>query len=163
MASSLWPPGAHPTSEQLLLASEGELSAKDATHILQHQQQCWQCRRQVERQKRAIEAYVHFRETLLNPTIAPRPGEWIRMAARLRQTESAAPVRSRASRFRALWLAVSAAVAVAIAATLLSPARLTAGVVLDRALRAEIAADRPVPTRVVMRRRSHIGRGDDAT
>ena len=165
MASSPdWPPGAHPTSEQLLLASEGELSANDATPILQHQQQCWRCRRQVERQKRAIESYVHFRETFLNSVIAPRPGAWIRMAARLRQTEFPAPVASRASRFRALWLAVTAAVAVALAAAiLLSPARLTAAVVLDRALRAEIAADRPVPARVVMRRRFHIVRGDDAT
>jgi hypothetical protein len=165
MASSPhWPPGAHPTSEQLLLANEGELPAKDAAPILQHQQQCWQCRSRAERQKHAIEAYIHFRETVLNPVIAPKPGAWIRMAARLRQTESPAPVASRAPRFRALWLAVTAAVAVVIgAAILLSPARLTAAVVLDRALRAEIAADRPVPARVVMRRRSHLVRGDDAT
>src|SRR5580658_6528508 len=108
MASSPdWPPGSHPTSEQPLLANEGELSADDATPILQHQQQCWQCRGQVERQKRAIESYVHFREALLNPVIAPGPGSWIRMAARLRQAEFSAPVASRASRFRALWLAVT--------------------------------------------------------
>jgi len=165
MASSPdWQPGAHPTAEQLLLASEGELSAKDAAPILQHQQQCWQCRSLTERQKRAIEAYVHFRETLLDTVIAPRPGAWIRMAARLRQTESSAPVAGSASRFRSLWLAGAAAVAAAIAAAiLLSPARLTAAVALDRALRAETAADRPVPARVVMRRRSHIVRGDDAT
>jgi len=165
MASSPdWPAGAHPTSEQLLLANEGELSAKGAAPILQHQQQCWQCRGQVERQRRAIESYVHFRETLLNAVITPTPGAWIRMAARLRQTEFTAPVASRAPGFRALWLAVTAAVAVAIALViLLSPARLTAAVVLDRALRVEIAADRPVAAHVVMCRRLHIVRGDDDT
>jgi hypothetical protein len=166
MASSPeWTSDAHPTPEQLLLANEGELSATDAAPILLHQQQCWQCRGLVERQTRAIEAYVHSRETLLNPVFAPGPGAWIRMAARLRQTESSAPVAPRASRFCALWLTVTAAVVISIAAAVLlfAPAQLTAAVVLDRALRSEIAAGRPLPTRVVMRRRFHVIRGDDAT
>jgi hypothetical protein len=155
-----WTAGNHPAPEELLLAREDELPREEAEPILAHIHQCWQCRARVERYKRGIDAYVQFRKIHLDPAAAPRPGGWLRLAARLRVAESGQS--AGAETFwkrvpRGVWLAFSAAAAVFMAALIVSPAPLTARVVLERAIRAEAAEDgRPSGRRVQIRRGGRV-------
>ena len=157
-----WKSGDHPTPEQLLLAREHELPKDEAEPILGHLHQCWQCRAEVERQKRGIETYLRFRETRLNPAVSPKSGGWMRMAARLRHHELSepAPGTSRLHLPRRAWIAVPVAIAAAIVgAILLAPSHLTADVVLSRA---EAVAGRGLPAPLVMvHRGQHLVPADD--
>ncbi|SPE34862.1 hypothetical protein SBA3_2190004 [Candidatus Sulfopaludibacter sp. SbA3] len=151
-----WTAGNHPTPEELLLAREDQLPHQDAEPILAHLHQCWECRAQVERFTRGIDTYLKFRKLHLDPVATPRPGGWLRLSARLRDAEDPA-VHSQAlwKRVpRGIWLAASLAAAAALLAMLfVSPAPLTAKMVLHRALRAEAAGTgTPSIQRVLVRR-----------
>ncbi len=162
-----WMTGNHPSPEQLLLAREDELPREEAEPILAHIHQCWECRARVERHKRGIDAYMNFRKLHLDPAVTPRPGAWLRLAARLRQTEVALepgpePFWKRVP--RAVWLGLPAVAAAAalVLALIVSPARLTATVVLDRALRAEATAKvRSAVQRVRVRRAGKLLAADE--
>ena len=167
MASELhWTAGDHPSPEQLLLAREDELPRAEAEPILAHVHQCWECRARVERYQRAIGAYVEFRKLHMDPAAAPTPGAWLRMAARLRGVPSE-PAGGAAAVFRGIprsvWFAFPAMAAAALALVLiLSPARLTATVVFDRAMRAETTGQGHLTKRrVSVRRKGQLVAVDD--
>jgi hypothetical protein len=165
-AEPRWTAGNHPTPQELLLAREDELPREEAEPIVAHIHQCWQCRAQVERYKRGIDAYLKFRETRLDPAAAPAAGGWLRLAARLRSAgadavSGSAGVRRRVP--RAVWLALPVAAAALAAVVFLAvPARLTANVVFDRAIRAEAAEGSAVSRqRVLVRRGGRLLAVDD--
>jgi len=147
----------HPSPEQLLLAREDELPREEAEPILAHIHQCWECRARVERYKRGIDAYMSFRQLHLDPAVMPNPGAWLRLAARLRQDGGEPepwPVRFWKRVPRAVWVGLPALAATAalVVALIFSPARLTATIVLNRAMRAEAAEVRPTVQRVRVHR-----------
>jgi hypothetical protein len=156
-----WTTGDHPSPEYLLLASEDELPQEEVARILAHVHQCWECRACVERYTRAIGAYVEFRKLEMDPAAAPAPGAWLRMAARLRAAsgEAERPSVTVWRRIpRSLWLALPAMAAAAVLiALMVSPAKLTATVVFDRAMRAETAEqNHPTKKRISVRRRGKL-------
>lgn len=152
---SRWTAGTHPAPAELLLAWENELPREAAEPVLAHIQQCWECRARVERYSRGIDAYVEFRKLVLDPAVTPRPGGWLRLSARLRDAAGGAETRSEKSWRRiprGLLLAFPAAAAAAIAiAVIVSPARLTASVVLERAMRAEAQETSAFTRRILVR------------
>ena len=162
-----WITGNHPTPEQLLLTREDELPREEAEAILAHIHQCWECRTRVERYKRGIDAYMNFRKLHLDPPVMPGPGGWLRFAARLRDTgreqeRSPEPLWRRVP--RSVWLGFPALAAAAVLALVLmvSPARLTATAVLERAMRAEAAGEaRPAVQRVLVRRQGKLVAADE--
>ncbi|HLK67451.1 MAG TPA: hypothetical protein VKU19_28640 [Bryobacteraceae bacterium] len=158
-AEPRWTAGNHPEPEQLLLATEGQLASEKAEPVLDHIQQCWQCRSRVESFSRGIEAYLKFRETMLDPAAAPQPGGWLRLSSRLAAvTEPTAAAKKPffARVPRGVWLAASLTAAGVIAAVLLYPEPVTAQSVLDRAVRADAGARMPAVQRVRVRRGGQI-------
>jgi hypothetical protein len=162
-----WMTGDHPSPEQLLLAREDELPREEAEPILAHIHQCWECGTRVERYKRGIDTFMNFRKLHLDPAVVSRPEAWLRLAARLRQAGDEPeprpePFWKRVP--RAVWVGLPAVAAAAalVLALILSPARLTATVVLERALRAEASAKvRPAVERVRVRRAGKLLPADD--
>lgn len=57
----------HLSDEQLLLALDGELSAREATHANLHLQACWSCRARREQIEQAIGDVVEYRNYLMKP------------------------------------------------------------------------------------------------
>jgi len=160
-----WTAGNHPPPGELLVAWENQLPREQAAPILAHIQQCWECRARVERYARGIDAYVNFRQVYLDPALTPRPGGWLRLAARVRDIpdNQAAARRTLRTRIpRGVWVAVPALLAaLVVIAVIVSPVRLTASVVLDRAVRAETAQpSRPAP-RVRIRRAGRLIAADE--
>jgi len=148
-----WSPGNHPTPGELLLAGEDQLPREEAEPIRAHAQQCWECRAQIERYKRGIDAYVEFRKADLDPAVAPEPQAWLRMSARLRETDRQPPERSGGIHWHTRWYAMAAVAASAVIGALMFwPKPLTAEMVLDRAMRAE-ADSKPLSAQHVVVRR----------
>jgi hypothetical protein len=160
-----WTTGNHPAPEQLLLAHEGELPREDAEPILAHIHQCWECRARVEGFTRGIAAYVEFRKLHMDPPVTPAPGGWLRLAARMRGAPSrpeTQPDRTWKRVPKNIWLALPAMAATAFLVVLMiSPARLTATVVFDRAMRAEAEQGHPALERVSVRRGGKLLAVDD--
>jgi len=160
-----WSAGTHPAPAELLLAWENELPREAAEPILAHIQQCWECRARVEGYARGIDAYVTFRKACLDPALTPRPGGWLRFAARLRDVASGPTARVETSRIRiprGLLLAFPVVAAAVFAiGVIVSPARLTASVVLERAIRAEAAEIAASAHQVLVRRGGRLIAADD--
>jgi hypothetical protein len=161
-----WTTGNHPSPEELLLASEDQLSPEQAEPVLAHIHECWQCRSHVERFTRGIDAYLKFREVHLDPAVTPRPGGWLRLSARLRDDGSHQTANQETLWKRVptgVWLAASATAAAALIAVLVVfPAPLTAKAVLDRALHAESTGNgSPSVQQVRIRRGGQLVATDD--
>ena len=148
-----WSAGSHPTPGELLLAGEDQLPREEAEPILAHVNQCWQCRTQVERYKRGIDAYVEYRKSELDPVLAPREQSWLRMSARLREADRKPPEQPAGGWRHRRWYAMAAmAASAAIGALIFWPKPLTAEMVLDRAIRAEADSKAASARHVVVRR-----------
>jgi hypothetical protein len=161
----------HPPLAALTLHLEGELEGPEAAAVGRHVNDCWTCRRELERLQRGVYAFVDYRREVLLPSV-PSPSEPAKLLRRLREEagREARPsllqvvrgfIRAFSPRIpRTAWVvsAVSAAVmAILIAIWFSVPPRLTAAEFLRLARAAQSPADaRP---RVAIYQKVRIRRG----
>lgn len=75
----------HLSDEFLLLAVDGELSAREAAHVKDHLEACWACRARQDRIEESIADVVAYRNCLLKPYLPPPPSGRAMFVARLEQ------------------------------------------------------------------------------
>lgn len=66
----------HPDPDELIRYSNGELPARQAARVAHHLANCWECRTEIEDTTSVIGKYVHYRRSVLHPSIPPPPKEW---------------------------------------------------------------------------------------
>jgi anti-sigma factor RsiW len=83
----------HPSDEELLQYSDGELSTKEMARVRQHLDSCWSCRAQREEMERSIVEFTNYRKTTLTPPRETLPRAQSQFKARLSHmaSESASP------------------------------------------------------------------------
>lgn len=85
----------HPSDRELLLAADGELSARRVEWIRKHLASCWECRVRAQELESAIGEFVHFHRRNLDPLLPPVSGRRALLKAELSEISS-----SRDSSFR---------------------------------------------------------------
>ena len=75
----------HLTDEQLLLALDGELSARESARVEGHLEACWSCRAHSEQIEEAIADVVEYRYRLTKPFLPLSPGGRAIFVAQLQQ------------------------------------------------------------------------------
>jgi hypothetical protein len=98
----------HLSDQELLLAVDGELSARDAGRVQLHLAACWSCRARRQQIESAIGEFIHLRQRSFEGRIPPPDGPRALLKAQLRQL-AARPRK----RWRLSW-AVAAAAAVGL-------------------------------------------------
>jgi anti-sigma factor RsiW len=77
LLSTDWPSGEwHVPEDALLPFVDGELSDKEATKIRNHLEDCWSCRRRIEKIQATISAFVEYYNKACVVGWDPAPGEW---------------------------------------------------------------------------------------
>lgn len=66
----------HPSEEQLLRYSDGELPGRAASHVHSHLKACWQCRANLEEVEKTVGACVRYRTTVLQRHMPAPPAPW---------------------------------------------------------------------------------------
>jgi hypothetical protein len=66
----------HPSEEQLLRYSDGELPGRAASHVHSHLKACWQCRTNLEEVEKTVGACVRYRTTVLQRHMPAPPAPW---------------------------------------------------------------------------------------
>ncbi len=138
----------HPSEEQLLRFSDGELPGRATSQVHTHLQACWQCRTNLEEVEKTVGACVRYRTTVLQRHLPAPPAPWTDIYRSFAEIDAAIPQPSLADRLlRALawpvhnprkW--VPAAVALMLAVGLFYRYRVTPSVqaseLLQKAIRA---------------------------
>jgi len=66
----------HPSEEQLLRYSDGELPGSAASHVHSHLKACWECRTNLEEVEKTVGACVRYRSTVLQRHMPAPPAPW---------------------------------------------------------------------------------------
>jgi len=66
----------HPSEEQLLRYSDGELPGRAASHVNSHLKACWQCRTNLEEVEKTVGACVRYRTTVIQRHMPAPPAPW---------------------------------------------------------------------------------------
>src|ERR1035438_2028132 len=66
----------HPSEEQLLRYSDGELPGRATSQVHSHLQACWQCRTNLEEIEKTVGACVRYRTTVLQRHLPAPPAPW---------------------------------------------------------------------------------------
>ena len=111
----------HPSPSALLLAIEGELSAKEELAVNQHLQKCWECRAQSEKLREGILQYMAYHDDL-SKNMDPPPAGWAGFPYRLHSVAAECLQHTKQVRLVSF---VALARALAIAAVLVLAAYLT--------------------------------------
>jgi hypothetical protein len=96
----------HPTENELLLYSDGEIDAKSSARIEAHLKSCWSCRVKREETDRLISAFMKSRRSALGASLDPPSGALVRLQARLDRLDSelgARPLLARAMVLLKQW------------------------------------------------------------
>jgi hypothetical protein len=80
----------HRTDEELLLAADGELNARDAEEARLHLQSCWECRTRTAEMEASIAEFVHLHHTELDAHIPAPEGPRSLLKARMAEAARAA-------------------------------------------------------------------------
>src|SRR5271170_5838476 len=64
----------HPTDQELLLATDGELSMVQAARVAGHLAQCWPCRARKQELEEAVVDFVRLQRRQLDPRLPPAAG-----------------------------------------------------------------------------------------
>lgn len=145
----------HPSEEQLLRYSDGELPGHATSHVHSHLRACWQCRTNLEEVEKTVGACVRYRTTVLQRHLPAPPAPWADIYRSFAEIDALLPQPSFAERFlRALawpvhnpkkWL--PAAVAVMLFVGLFYRYRLTPSVQASELLHKAIAASDSHPAK----------------
>jgi hypothetical protein len=88
----------HPTDQELLRASDGELSGRSTSAIRNHLHACWECRARQAQMESAIHDFVRAHRQDLDPQLPPIEGSRVLLKARLAEA-SARPLGGSWQRF----------------------------------------------------------------
>jgi hypothetical protein len=78
----------HLTDEELLLAADGELNARDAEEARQHLHSCWECRTRTAEMEASIAEFVHLHHAELDVHIPSSEGPRSLLKARMAEAVS---------------------------------------------------------------------------
>ncbi len=87
----------HPDPDELIRYANGELSARESARVARHLENCWECRTEAGDTTSVIGRYVHYRRSLLHPSIPPPPKDWQDLSshfARIRSEHQSSVARS---------------------------------------------------------------------
>jgi hypothetical protein len=106
-------PKGHPSEAELLLALEGELSARRVADVRRHLELCWSCLAATQQLKNGICAFVTYNEQWAKLAERP-PDEWRAFSQRLQQVVDECDRSSSISKFsaapsRPFWLSACSA------------------------------------------------------
>jgi hypothetical protein len=75
----------HPSDQQLLLAADGELSARRAAQVRSHLAACWNCRARMAEIEEVITDFARIHRLTLDPPLPPISGARERLKSQLAQ------------------------------------------------------------------------------
>ena len=145
----------HPSEEQLLRYSDGELPGRATSQVHTHLKACWQCRTNVEEIEKTVGACVRYRTTVLERHLPAPPAPWTDIYRSFAEIDAALPQLSFRDRL-VLALAwpvhhpkkwVPAAVALMLAVGLFYRYRLTPSVQASELLQKAIVASDSRPAK----------------
>lgn len=93
----------HPADRQLVLAADGELSARRTEHLRRHLAACWECRVRAQELERAIGEFVRLHRQTRDPLLPPVSGRRALLKAELDELASAHRASHRLSPRLAGW------------------------------------------------------------
>lgn len=149
----------HPSEEQLLRYSDGELPGRATGQVHTHLKACWQCRTNLEELEKTVGACVRYRTTVLERHLPAPPAPWTDIYRSFAEIDATLPQPTLAERLvRALawpvhhpkkWIPVT--VAVMLAVGLFYRYRLTPSVQASELLQKAILASdsRPAQQRLL--------------
>jgi hypothetical protein len=136
----------HPPDEDLLLFSDGELSAHRAARIRRHLAACWGCRARVSQTEATIVEFMRIHGRMLEPLLPPIAGPRAQLRARLEHLNRS-PDHNRWQRPRFRLNILGLAPVCALALIVLLGAKVLYPIRLMRSL-ADLACSRPHRTAV---------------
>jgi hypothetical protein len=92
----------HPSEEQLLRYSDGELPGGAASHVHSHLKACWQCRTNLEDVEKTVGACVRYRTTVLQRHLPAPPEPWTDIYRSFAEIDASLPQPSFAERLMRL-------------------------------------------------------------
>src|SRR5262245_22178923 len=78
----------HPSENELLLYTDGEMDAKLSARVEAHLKSCWSCRVKREETDRLISIFMKSRNSALEASVNPPPGALLRLQTRLDQLDA---------------------------------------------------------------------------
>lgn len=88
----------HPSEEQLLRYSDGELPGRNAGQVQSHLKACWQCRTNLEEMEETVNASVRYRSNVLQRHLPAPPAPWADIYRSFAEIDAATPAPSFADR-----------------------------------------------------------------
>jgi hypothetical protein len=154
---------AHLSDELLLLATDGELPARDAAQVRLHLEACWMCRARVAQINDSIQQVVEYSNLLVQHTFPPSAQERTNFLANLRRLTEKGPTPSVSERItnalksingtwqRPVWIsALGLACAAAIMLMIFRPPReVSADEIIHKSRESENALLNVVPRPVI--------------
>jgi len=108
------PQESHLSDQELLMAADGELSARDDRRVQAHLNACWHCRTRNQEIEAAIGEFIRIHRRTFDRQVPPAAGPRALLQARLAQLAEKQPI-SWLHRFRAISSRLSSAIAAACA------------------------------------------------
>jgi anti-sigma factor RsiW len=87
----MWFRDTHPTDQDLILAADGELTARRIERLRRHLAGCWECRVRTQELERAISEFVHLHRRNLDPLLPPASGRRAWLKAQLDEIAASHP------------------------------------------------------------------------
>ena len=147
----------HPEDGRLLRYLDGELPGRQARQIRKHLEACWHCRAELEELQNTVGDCVRYRKHVLGTYLPPPPEPWQDLSRGFDRIDASLDGESLAARLvRTMFLprpavpwAVTAAIAVAVACTIVYQLRETPSVQAAALLKKAVAVadSRPRPRR----------------
>ena len=81
----------HPSEEQLLRYSDGELPGRNTSQVHSHLKACWQCRTNLEEIDETIGASVRYRTNVLQRHLPAPPAPWVDIYRSFAEIDAALP------------------------------------------------------------------------
>lgn len=81
----------HPSEEQLLRYSDGELPGRNTSQVHTHLKACWQCRTNLEEVEETVSASVRYRSNVLQRHLPAPPAPWADIYRSFAEIDAALP------------------------------------------------------------------------
>lgn len=148
----------HLSDEELLLAADGELSARRATNVQSHLAACWSCRARLRTIEETIADFVQASQQAVDSQVRPAAGPRALLQAQLSAIAAAQPSRWRRWSEWAPWAVAAAGLTIVCAAVMLSHG----GGGSERGTVVAVPRSNLTPGAVVLMSKEQVCRGDHA-
>jgi len=120
----MWFRDTHPTDQDLVLATDGELPARCIERLRKHIAGCWECRVRAQELEGVISEIVHLHRRDLDPLLPPAAGSRALLRAQLNELASSHPSSWRQLlAWRRLWIPIAVSTFVLALASVMVPHR----------------------------------------